>query len=245
VTDWDDAAYGEGFADVYDDWYGDVTDTAATVAKVVSLAEGHRVLELGVGTGRLALAMSAAGLVVSGVDVSPAMVERLRAKPGGSDIEITIGDMVDDAPAGPFGVALAAYNTLFNLPSRERQCDCFQAVSQRLRPGGFFVVEGAVLDEGTSGRGSVDVKAIEVDRVVLSVTLQDVASRTARGQFLELSADGIRMRPWRIRWSTAAELDDMAAAAGLTLVERSEDWSGAPFGPSSDTAISVYRQSRG
>jgi len=147
VTDWDDAAYGEGFADVYDDWYGDVTDVAGTVAKIVSLAEGRPVLELGIGTGRLALALQAAGLAVSGVDVSIAMVDQLRAKPGGWEIAVTLGDMVDDAPAGPFGVVLAAYNTLFNLPTIDRQRDCFTAVSQRLAPGGFFVVEAAVLDE--------------------------------------------------------------------------------------------------
>ena len=245
MTDWDDAAYGEGFADIYDDWYAEVTDTAATVAKIVSLAQGHPVLELGIGTGRLALAMHEAGLDVTGVDVSTAMVDRLRAKPGGSEITVAVGDMVDDAPAGPFGVVLAAYNTLFNLPTMKRQRDCFQAVSQRLMPGGFFVVEGAVLDESTSERGSVGVRTVEVDRVVLSVTLQDAASQTARGQFLELSADGVRMRPWRIRWSTAAELDEMAAATSLTLVERSEDWSGTPFGPRSDTAISIYTRSRG
>lgn len=245
MTDWDDAAYGEGFADVYDDWYGDVTDVAGTVAKVVSLAEGRPVLELGIGTGRLALALQAAGLAVSGVDVSIAMVDQLRAKPGGWEIAVTLGDMVDDAPAGPFGVVLAAYNTLFNLPTIDRQRDCFTAVSQRLAPGGFFVVEAAVLDESAAERGSVGVRSVDIDRVVLSVTLQDVASKTARGQFLELTADGVRMRPWRIRWSTAAELDEMAAAASLTLVERSEDWSGAPFGPRSETAISIYRRSRG
>lgn len=245
MTDWDDAAYGEGFADVYDDWYADVTDTAATVAKVVALAQGRPVLELGVGTGRLALAMAEAGLDVTGVDVSAAMVQQLRAKPGGDKITVAMGDMVDDAPPGPFGVVLAAYNTLFNLPTIKRQHDCFQAVSQRLMVGGFFVVESAVLDEGTSERGSVGVRAVEVDRVVLSVTLQDVASRTARGQFVELSADGVRMRPWRIRWSTAAELDEMAAQASLTLVERSEDWSGTPFGATSDTAISVYCRPQG
>ena len=245
MTDWDDAAYGEGFADVYDDWYADVSDVASTVAKIVSLAQGQPVLELGVGTGRLAVALSEAGLQVSGVDVSPAMLDRLRAKPGGDAVHLTVGDMVEDAPAGPFGVVLAAYNTLFNLPTRNRQQDCFHAVSQRLAVGGFFVVEGAVLDDSASGRGSVDVKAIDVDRVVLSVTLQDVTTRTARGQFLEFRADGIRMRHWRIRWSTATELDEMAAAAGLTLIERSEDWSGAPFGPASDTAISIYSRSQG
>ncbi|MEY2570667.1 MAG: hypothetical protein QOE63_1017, partial [Acidimicrobiaceae bacterium] len=87
------ASYGEGFADVYDDWYADVSDVDATVERIVAIAGGGRVLELGIGSGRLALPLAAQGIDVWGIDASPAMVDRLRAKPGGGALPVAIGDM--------------------------------------------------------------------------------------------------------------------------------------------------------
>ncbi len=144
---YDDRSYGDGFADVYDDWYADVTDVDATVGRMLALAgPDGRVLELGVGTGRLALPMAAAGLQVVGVDTSAAMLERLAERDPAGLIDVVCGDMVDDLPDGPFDAALVAYNTIFNLLDEQRQLACFAAVAERLAPGGSFVVEAFVPD---------------------------------------------------------------------------------------------------
>lgn len=244
--------YGEAFADVYDDWYGDVTDVVATVERVAALAgAGGRVLELGVGTGRVAVPMAEAGLDVTGIDTSEAMLARLAARPGGEAVRAVRGDMVSDLPDGPFDVALVAYNTIFNLLADGAQQRCFDAVAERLRPGGLFVVEAFIPDDGdpSSDRRArpasvVGVRALDADRVVLSVSRTESVSQRAEGQFIELTeAGGVRLRPWSIRWSTSAQLDAMATAAGFVLESRTADMAGTPFGPDSDQHVSVYRTS--
>ncbi len=237
------ASYGEAFADVYDDWYGDVSDVAATVEAVVELAGGAPVLELGIGTGRLALPLVASGLEVHGVDASPAMVARLRAKPGGAAIPVLIGDFSETVPEVPggFGVVLAAYNTLFNLPSAEAQRRCLGHVARCLRPGGSFVVEAFVPGPEPEGvSGAVTPSVIEPDRVVLQVTRRDPASQTVDGSVVSITAAGIRLRPWHIRYASPAQLDDLARAAGLTLLRRHRGWRGEAFGPHSSHHVSVY-----
>lgn len=244
---YDDSSYGDAFADVYDDWYGEISDVAATTAMLADLAAlcgDSRVLELGVGTGRLAIPLAAKGLDVAGIDSSPAMLSRLAAKPGGELVVTLVGDMAEDLPDGPFAVVFVAYNTLFNLPSAERQLACFRAVAARLTRGGTFVVEGFVPDTGTKPESQVSVRSVTADRVVLSVSTSDPADQRAEGQYVDITeSDGVRLRPWSIRWATPEQLDAMAAAAGLTLVERWETFAGSPFGPDSPRHVSLYRVS--
>ena len=244
---YDDSSYGDAFADVYDDWYGEISDVAATTAMLADLAAlcgDSRVLELGAGTGRLAIPLAAKGLDVVGIDSSPAMLGRLGAKPGGDLVLTLVGDMTDDLPDGPFGVVFVAYNTLFNLPSAERQLACFQAVADRLARRGTFVVEAFVPDTGTKPESQVSVRSVTADRVVLSVSTSDPADQRAEGQYVDITeSDGVRLRPWSIRWATPEQLDAMAATAGLTLVERWETFAGAPFGPDSPRHVSLYRVS--
>ncbi len=241
---YDDRSYGDGFADVYDDWYAEVTDVEATVGRMLALAGPNgRVLELGVGTGRLALPMAAAGLAVVGVDTSTAMLERLAERDPGRLIDVVCGDMVADLPDGPFDAALVAYNTIFNLPDEQRQLACFAAVAERLRPGGSFVVEAFVPEvEVPPAAGSdVSVRSLAVDQVVLSVSVNDPARQRIEGQFVQLSeSGGVRLRPWSIRWATPDQLDAMAASAGLQLVDRYADMSGTPFTDDSPHHVSVY-----
>ncbi|HSM67988.1 MAG TPA: class I SAM-dependent methyltransferase [Ilumatobacteraceae bacterium] len=241
---YDERSYGEGFADVYDDWYRGVSDVDATVDRMVSLAgPGGRVLELGVGTGRLAVPMAEAGLAVTGVDSSPAMLAKLAERDRSGSVDVVCGDMVDELPDGPFDVALVAYNTIFNLLDEETQRRCFAAVAERLAPGGAFVVEAFVPDVATHATTPTDVsvRSLSVDRVVLSVTVNTPDDQRAEGQFVELTeTGGVRLRPWSIRWATPAQLDAMAAAAGLTLAERSEDMTMAPFDDASAAHVSVY-----
>ena len=241
---YDDASYGEGFADVYDEWYGGLTDVEATVATLVTLAEGGRVLELGVGTGRVAIPLAATGLEVHGVDTSTAMLQRLAAKPGGDAVRVSLGDMAVDLPDGPFTLAFIAYNTFWNLLTEERQRGCVAEVAKRLTEGGVFVVEAFVPDLTLHDPPSqVSVRSITVDRVVLSVTIGTVAEQRAEGQFIELTeAGGVRLRPWSVRWVSVEQLDEMAAAVGLALAERWEAFDRSPFGPASTRHVSVYRK---
>ncbi len=244
VRGYNDASYGEGFADVYDDWYADITDVETTVSTLTALAKGGRVLELGVGTGRLAIPLAAAGLDVHGIDTSTAMLQQLAAKPGGGGVHLTLGDMADDLPAGPFELAFTAYNTFWGLLTEQRQHTCFNQIAQRLADDGLFVVEALVPDLSLHDPPTqVGVRSIAVDRVVLSVTSATVDDQRAEGQFIDITeAGGVRLRPWSIRWVTVAQLDAMAAAAGLVLVERWQAFDRSPFSAASTRHVSVYRK---
>ena len=251
-----DETYGEAFADVYDEWYEHVSDVDETVAALVRLASSHTdgssgdVLELGVGTGRLAIPLAASlrgtGATVHGLDASTAMLDRLVANDPQRTVVAHTGDMVEAMPSGPFGVVFVAYNTLFALTSEDRQGACFAAVAARLAPGGSFVVEAFVPDDRRttepSPAGSVTVRSMTVDRVVLSVSRNDPHAQLMHGQYVDITAsDGVRLRPWSIRYATPEQLDAMASAAGLTRVERWASFSGSPFDEDSTRHVSVYR----
>ncbi|HKA05313.1 MAG TPA: class I SAM-dependent methyltransferase [Acidimicrobiales bacterium] len=242
MREFDPSAYGEGIADVYDEWYADL-EVDEPVEALAALAGGGPVLELGVGTGRLALPLAARRLAVSGVDASTAMVARLKAKHGGDGIAVTVGDMAGPEPPGPFSLVFAAVNTFFGAFHRaEDQQACMTSVARRLQPGGRFVIEAFVPEPAESG-DSVRVRQLSADRVVLTVTVTDIAAQTAHGQFVELvDGERVRLRPWSIRWCRPDELDAMATAAGLELEHRWGGWQGEPFTPDSSRHVSVWRQ---
>jgi SAM-dependent methyltransferase len=236
-------SYGEGFADVYDEWYPGADDVAAVVGFVAGLARSRpgRLLELGVGTGRLAIPLAVHGIDVHGVDTSSAMLDRLRARDPDGRVTVIVGDMVDDQPAGPFDVVLVAYNTLFNLESAERQAACFVAAAERLAPEGALVVEAFVPEDPPREGSILGVRSMTTSEVVLSVSTHDPVGQRAQGHFVHL-ADGetVRLRPWAIRYAPPAELDAMANAAALSLRERWEDFHGRPFTADSPRHVSVY-----
>ena len=241
--------YGDAIADIYDLWYGDKPDTAAAVDRLAALADhvpGAPVLELGIGTGRLALPLVAHGLDVWGVDASNAMVDQLREKPHGDRPSVAVGDMADvdltSVPGGEsarFGLVYVAINTFFNLTTREAQQRCLQRVHDVLVDGGRFVLEAFVpaVDRPTN---LVEARTVAVDHVVLTATRHDPDTQTVECQYIEIRESGIRLRPLTIRYCPPAELDVMAAAAGLDLVERSSDWTGAPFTDGDATHVSVF-----
>jgi len=246
VRGYHEASYGDGFADVYDEWYEGVTDVGSTTEGLVALAAGGSVLELGIGTGRLALPLAAAGLQVHGIDTSTAMLERLEAKCAATqprpDVTGVLGDMVDALPNGPFSLVFVAYNTFFSLLTEERQRGCFAAVARVLAPGGAFVVEAFVPDPFQEPDRSVTVRSVQADRVVLSVSTSDPGDQRAEGQYVDITeTGGVRLRPWSIRWATPIQLDTMAEAAGFRLESRFEDFVGTQFGPDSARHVSVYR----
>lgn len=243
---YDSTSYGEAFADVYDEWYGDITDVEATVdalARLSALDPSLPIVELGVGTGRLAVPL--ADLVhptpVIGIDSSPAMLRRLAAKPNDHPVEMHLGDMIAELPDGPLGVVYVAFNTFFNLGSRQRQLECFHAVASRLGPAGRFVIEAYVPDDTARTGSHVELRTMAVDRVVLSVGRYDESTSSAEGQFVELTEHGgVRLRPWSVRYVAPAELDEMASASGLTLTDRWETFAGGAYTADSDRHVSVY-----
>lgn len=242
------STYGDGFADVYDEWYGGVSDAAACTTRLCELlasSGGGPLLELGVGTGRLALPLAAAGVEVHGIDASAAMLDRLRAKPEAEALHLTCGDMADlplDHPP-PFGVVLVAFNTFFNLPTEAAQRQCVERVASVLGPEGSLVLEAFVpVEAGAAAGGALVPHRITADEVVLNASLHDPDAQTITGQHIQVTERGIRLRPWHLRYATPSQLDAMAAAAGLVLAERHADWLGGEFGPDSGVHVSVYRR---
>lgn len=243
----DAGTYGRSFADVYDDWYPADAATSAAVAAISSAAgAGGDVLELGVGTGRLALPLAAAGLAVTGMDSSVEMLDRLRVKARDdvARVEVVHGDVADPTawPAGPFDVVVAAFNLVFNLPSADEQARCFESARRALRPGGSFLVEAFLPAPMDHRDRRLEVREVTADRVVLIATDADPDTGVVLGQHVEL-LDGVppRLRPWRIRVAPPEELDELAAAAGLELMARHADWEGTPFDAHGAAHVSRYR----
>ncbi|MCU1498349.1 MAG: putative methyltransferase [Acidimicrobiales bacterium] len=245
---YDSATYGDRFVDVYDDWYGSITDTEACVESLAATAGTGPVLELGVGTGRLAIPLVQRGLDVTGVDASPAMLARLATNlaatsPASGTLTPVLGDMAEPPPVGgPFTLAFVAYNTLFNLVTADAQQRCFHAVAAALAAGGRFVVEAFVPDPTAGPTDTVAPRRVTADRVVLSVSRHDPASQEVLGQYVDITEAGIKLRPWHIRWATPAQLDAMATAAGFRLESRSDDWTGSPSTPEAAAHVTTYRR---
>jgi SAM-dependent methyltransferase len=241
--------YGDAIAEIYDEWYGNLSETDDAVAALAALANragAQRVLELGIGSGRLALPLRARGFDVWGIDTSSAMVDRLRAKPGGDGVPVVVGDMAAlDLSALPngsqsrFGLVFVAVNTFFLLVTADAQQRCVQRVHDVLEPGGLFVVEAFVpsVDRPTN---LVEARTVALDHVILTATRHDPIAQTVTSQYIEVRETGIRMRPLVIRYAPVGELDAMATAAGLRLVERWSDWKGTPFDENSGVHVSVY-----
>ena len=242
-------SYGDAFADVYDDWYPAPPDTADSVDLLASLAAGGPVLELGAGTGRLAIPLATTGLDVWGVDASPAMLDRLRAKPGGDRVVAVLGDMaaLDLSPAGraapQFRLVFAALNTFFNLDTADAQARCLTRVRSVLAPGGRFVLEAFVPGDPAAGRpvGPVVERArVQSPTTVLTVTSPTPMEQVVEGRHVEMAPDRVRERAWRLRYAAPAELDAMAAAAGLRLVHRWCGWRREAFDDGSAMHVSVF-----
>jgi SAM-dependent methyltransferase len=265
VNGYGDATYGDAFADIYDEWYHGISDVAATVRYLAALIPpGGAVLELGVGTGRLAIPLAAVtasnGHAVHGLDASAAMLARLAENDPAGTVRPVLGDMVGGLPDGSFGLVFVAYNTFFNLLSDELQAASFAAVAQRLTADGSFVIEAFVPDDDDPGRsdngpgggpgggssGAVSVRSMTTERVVLSVSRGNRDDQMAEGQYIDISAaGGVRLRPWSIHYRTPAQLDDLAEQVGLTLLARLEAFDGTPFTADSGRHVSVYgRNSR-
>jgi SAM-dependent methyltransferase len=241
MNGYDAAVYGERFAGVYDNWHPGYDEAA--IAALAELAGGGRALELGIGTGRIALPLAARGVEVHGIDVSPSMVGKLRAKPGGEAIPVMIGDMADISVHGAFSLIYVAFNTFFGLITQEAQVRCFRSVAEHLAEGGVFLIEAFVPDPARFVRGqNTETLRVGLDEVVLTATRHDPAQQRVMSQHVVITESGTRLYPVEIRYAWPAELDLMAQLAGLRLRERWGGWRREPFTGASRQHVSLYER---
>jgi SAM-dependent methyltransferase len=243
VSDFDDPAF---MGDTWARSYADLTfgpDPAPAVEFLAALAEGQgRVLELGIGGGRVALPLVRRGIPVEGIEASQVVLDRLRATPGGESIPVTMADMADLPLEGPFHLVYVVWSGLFHLPSQARQVDCFRNVARVLAPGGAFVIECFVPAPELLQR-EVEVNAVSEDSASMTLTRHDpVAQRIFTQRIRFRDGRRVRMFPVAMRYCWPSELDLMAELAGLRLRKRYADWSHAPFGPASRGHVSVYER---
>jgi SAM-dependent methyltransferase len=217
-------------------------DEALAVAFLAELAGPGPALELAIGTGRIALPLAATGIRVDGVDISTAMVDQLRARPGGDKLAVVIGDFADVPVAGTYRLVYVVWNTLFNLLTQDDQVRCFGNVAAHLHDGGSFVVEAFVPSFLHRLRNDqyVEAESIEVDRVKLDLLRHDAAAQRIEESHVTLSGEGTRLSPVVQRYAWPHELDLMARLAGLKLKGRWGSWDRAPFTSRSDAHVTVY-----
>ncbi|MFE7312219.1 class I SAM-dependent DNA methyltransferase [Streptomyces sp. NPDC057555] len=239
-----DGYFGESVATRYDDASGKVFAADAVdpaVAFLARLAGRGRALELGIGTGRLALPLARRGVPVHGIDLSRAMVARLREKPGGDEVGVTIGDFATTRVAGAFSVASLVFNTIMNLTSQQAQVDCFRNAAEHLEPGGTFVIEVMVPELRKLPPGQTAVP-FHVSATRWAFDRYEVATQAMSSHYVDV-VDGRgshRSIPFRYVWP--AELDLMAQLAGLRLRERWSGWAGEPFTNESEKHVSVWEK---
>jgi Methyltransferase domain len=236
-------AFDEDVAEDYDALCGRGEDEATT-AFLAELAGDGPALELAIGTGRVALPLAARGIRVDGVDSSLAMVAKLREKPGGDQLAVTIGDFAQVPVDGRYRLVYVVFNTLFNLLTQDDQVRCFEHVAAHLVEDGSFVVEGQVPHHlaHLPDCQYVHAEQVGVDEVWLDVGRYDPVTQRLEETHVGLSPDGVRLQPIVLRYAWPSELDLMARLAGLRLTQRWAGWNREPFTPASPNCISVYRR---
>ncbi len=240
-----DGYFGEQVAAKYDDdpssemCQPGVVD--ATVDVLAELAGGGRALELGIGTGRIALPLARRGVGVHGIDLSRAMVARLRAKPGGDAIGVTIGDFATTRVDGTFSVAYLVFNTIMNLTTQEAQVACFRNVAAHLEPGGCFVIEVMIPELRKLPPGQ-NVVPFHVSPTRWGFDAYDVATQAMSSNHIEVVDGRGEYRPIPFRYVWPAELDLMAQLARMRLRERWDGWTRAPFTNESAQHVSIWEK---
>jgi SAM-dependent methyltransferase len=201
------------------------------------------VLEIGIGTGRLALPLAAMGVEVHGIEASEEMVAVLRTKPCGAQMPVAIGDFCTTQVPGEFSVVLVLYSTLFLVTTQEEQLQCFENAARHLRPGGLFVVEGFVHDRTRFAKGQcVSVRDLDTEGVILLASRHDAVRQLLELQRIVFSSERVQIRPNRLRYIWPTEMDMMARVAGFHLRDRWADWQGGRFTADSEEFISIYEK---
>lgn len=237
------ASYGDRIAESYDEIYKPLPDDHPMIEALAKLAGAGPALELGIGTGRVALPLASRGVPVHGIDASEEMVKQLHAKPGGSAIPVTIGDFTDFDIAGRFPLIYIVFNTFFALASQDDQIRCFAACAAHLDEGGAFVTETFYPDLTRFVRGqNVSAVRIDTDHVHLDVTLHDPVDQRLTAQHIHIGAGGLKMYPVQLRYAWPSEMDLMARISGLSLESRWGGWRGEPYTASGAAHVSIYRK---
>jgi SAM-dependent methyltransferase len=234
--------FGEPVAAKYDESESGMFDPVAvdaTVGVLAGLAGSGRALELGIGTGRIALPLARRGVPVHGIDLSRAMVARLRAKPGGDSIGVTIGDFATTRVDGTFSVAYLVFNTIMNLTTQAAQVACFGNAAAHLAAGGCFVIEVMVPDLRLLPPGQTAVP-FEVGATRWAFDVYDVATQAVSSNYVKIDGGQAQHTSTPFRYVWPAELDLMAQLAGLRLRERWQGWAREPFTSESRQHVSIW-----
>jgi SAM-dependent methyltransferase len=238
--------FGERVAERYDESSAEMFDPVVldpAVDFLADLAGSGAALELGIGTGRIALPLAQRGVRVHGIDLSEAMVARLRAKPGAEEIGVTIGDFATTTVDGTFSLAYLVFNTMHNLTTQDEQIACFQNVAAHLEPGGCFVIEVGVPALQRLPPGET-IRAFEVSDACLGFDEYNVASQGLISHHYRVVDGKLELNSVPFRYVWPSELDLMARLAGMTLRERWSDWNREPFTSESTKHVSVWETSR-
>jgi SAM-dependent methyltransferase len=239
MDEYTDETYGEIIADIYDQWYAGY-DPAA-IQFLTELAHGGKALELGIGTGRIALPLLSNGVTVHGIDASASMVAKLHSKPGGNRIPVTMGNIADIPVEGQYSLIYVVFNTFYCLLTQAEQTRCFHNVASHLSPDGVFVIEAFVPDmtRFTAGQ-DMRVTGIDNNQVQMDVSEIEFDKQLITSQHVVLTEHGTRFYPVKIRFVWPSEMDLMAQLAQLRLKERWSDWKKSQFSAESGKHISVY-----
>ena len=242
--DRDPTRYGRSFADVYDEWYSATFDTPATVEAIARLADGGAVLELGAGTGRLALPLAARGLDVVALDSSAEMLERLRAADPEATVTTVLADMADlgaiaELTGRTFAVIVCACSSILNLPDVDAIGRCLATAAELIAPGGVVVIE-AIVPADDVPLATLSPARVVSDAAVFVETRYDPIIQRVDGRHVEVGGGEVRTRPWSVVFVAPDRFDDLAERAGLRRIDRWADWSATPFDESSGTHVSIF-----
>jgi len=239
MKDFDYTTYGELIADEYDEFFSEYDP--ASIDLLAELAGGGPALELGIGTGRIALPLHERGIPIQGIDTSEAMVAKMKAKPGGAAIEVLMDSFADFKLEQHFKLIYVVFNTFFALLTQEEQVSCFKRVREHLLDDGVFLIEAFVPDV----KRFIDHQTVRIATQTqtssrLNVSQHDPVTQNITSQNIILSPEGTRIYPVKLRYAWPSELDLMAQLAGLSLRHRWGSWSKDAFTRESKRHVSVY-----
>jgi SAM-dependent methyltransferase len=242
-----DATYGDRIASVYDTWYGHEPPAAIdpVVDLLSSVAGGGPALELGIGTGRIALPLLERGIEVHGIDASDSMVAKLKGKPDSDRIPVTLGTFAEFDLGSRYRLVFVAFNTFFALRTQDEQLSCLRAVSRHLTDDGAFVIEALVPNTARFVDGQrLSTTQVGTDEVIIEASVHSPVDQRVESHHVLIRDGEVRIYPVQIRYAYVAELDLMARVAGLRLRDRWSDWDRSSFGTHSAKHITVYELDR-
>jgi SAM-dependent methyltransferase len=242
---YDAGMYGKVHADVYDDWYHSLTDTDACVDGLADLAGGGAgagaVLDLGAGTGRIAIPLAARGLRVTAVEISPEMIGKLKEKPGSDKLDVQLADMTDfDGGGEEYSLIFIAANSLMSVADLDAQVATIVNAGRQLAPGGRFVIEGLLVDPSMFDR--VRSTIVETGEAGVIISKHDRIRQVVERQLVLFTPEGNQLFPTVTRYFTLAELDLMGRLAGLEVEATWADWLRTPHTQPTGWYVRVFRK---